>query len=94
MTISFDHITQEVRAEAKQALQHGLLVSSDVYERHQGVHPESGKALETPSLFEDRLVNYWTNVRKDHPFEEDEIDEHIDNVLYHFLPKELGEQLE
>lgn len=89
MSFSLDYIREKTVEYTKEALSDGVLVTPEKDVEHDGIHPETGRDLETPSSFKEELMQTWTMDLDISDTEKSKIAEIIDSVLRHALPEDL-----
>lgn len=89
MCTSLDEARTSIIESATQALKDGLLVTPDIFDRHDGQHPESLRDLDTPASFAAGLLEAWT---VDMEFSDDEKAQ-IEALIHETLSQQLPEAL-
>lgn len=94
MSYSLVNIYDQTKASTIKALEEGLIVSPETFDKLKGVHPESGLDLNTPAFFCERMLEQHTAGLDISGLEKARIEQFIDNVLHHTLPEDLRDFLD
>lgn len=89
MSFSLSYIREKTMQYTKEALDEGVIVTPEYDVKHDGIHPETGRDLETPSSFKEDMLQVWTMDLDISDPEQSHIVEVIDSVLHHTLPEDL-----
>lgn len=93
MAFSHDYIRTKTAEYTQEALKEGRLVSPDEDRTNDGIHPETGRDLETPTSFVADMMDVWT-LDQGLSFEQkQEIEVIVANTVYSTLPDDLKNYL-
>lgn len=93
MSFSFEYMRAKTKEYAEEAVRDGLIVEPDTDIEFDGVHPDNGRDLETPSSFTNEMMQVWTLDLGLSDNEKSEIEKMIKTVLNETLPENLRDFL-